>query len=276
MVNKSTDINRITLSVRVYQALLNAYPAKFQQEYGAQMVQVFQDCCLRALRQGGTNGMVKLWALTLLDLIQSVISEHAHKETDMSKSQLIKFSGWAFILGSFAFITMLSGRDPIAIPGAEISAILLAIGLLGLRAHYGEHVGGFGRNSLLLGASGPFLLVIFIALGLVGILTETQITKGWWLLMFGGPAIVLLGLTLFGLTALHKKPMPRLNWLPVLAGIWYPSVYFFATGYIFTYHEVFPDRYWLPIEIMLLIQFGALCALGFILVNDMPREITTG
>jgi hypothetical protein len=113
----------------------------------------------------------------------------------MSKPESIKSSGWAFIAGAVAFITILSGSDPIAIPGSEISAILLAVGLLGLRARYGEQVGGFGRNSLLLGASGPILLVIVIAMGLFGILTETQITKGLWVLLFGGPAITLLGLT---------------------------------------------------------------------------------
>jgi len=118
MIRKSQDITSVVFSVRVYQLLLNAYPTKFQQEYGSQMVQVFQDCCLRALRQGGTNGMVKLWAITLLDLIQSIVSEHMHKETDMSKSQLIRFSGWAFILGSFSFATILSGSDPLAIPGS--------------------------------------------------------------------------------------------------------------------------------------------------------------
>ena len=143
----------------------------------------------------------------------------------MSKPELIKLSGWAFVAGSLAFITILSGSDPLAIPGSEISAILLAVGLLGLRACYGEHVGSFGRNILLLGASGPILLVIVISMGLSGILTETQITKGLWVLLFGGPAISLLGLTLFGLVALRSKPMPRLNWLPFFAGIWYPVAY---------------------------------------------------
>jgi hypothetical protein len=149
----------------------------------------------------------------------------------MSKSQLIKFSGWAFILGAFAFITMLSGSS-VQILGSEISAILLAVGLLGLRARYGERAGSFGRNILLLGASGPIFLVIAIVQGLFGILTVAQMEKGLWILLLGGPAISLLGLTLFGLVALRSKPMHRWNWLPVFAGIWYPVLYFFAAGYL--------------------------------------------
>ena len=193
----------------------------------------------------------------------------------MSKSQLIKFSGWAFILGAFAFITFLEGSDAVALPGSEISAILLAIGLLGLRARYGKHAGDFGRNVLLLGTSGPMLLVIVIVMGLAGLITETQITNGLWVLLFGGPAITLLGLTLFGLAALWSKPMSRLNWLPVFAGFWYPVVYFILAGYIFTHNGVYPQQYHTEMQMMFLMQFVALCGLGFVLITDSPLEEKT-
>jgi hypothetical protein len=197
------------------------------------------------------------------------------KEIDMSKPEVIKKSGWAFIAGAVAFLTILSGSDPIAIPGSEIAAILLTVGLLGLRARYGEYVGDFGRNMLLLGASGPLLLVIVIAMGLSGILTETQITKGLWVLLFGGPAITLLGLTLFGLAALRSKPMPRLNWLPVFAGIWYPVTYVLFSVYDISHKGVFPDQYLPELVLMVVIQFLALCILGFVLINDSPMEMAT-
>jgi hypothetical protein len=197
------------------------------------------------------------------------------KKTDMSESQLIHFSGWAFILGAFSFATMLTGSDAVAIPGSEISAILLAVGLLGLRARYGEHVDGLGRNSLLLGASGPILLVIVIAMGLSGLLTETQITKGLWVLLFGGPAISLLGLTLFGLSALISRPMVRLNWLPLFAGIWYPVTYILFSVYDISHQGVFPDQYLPELELMIVIQFLVLCLLGSILVIDSPKELAT-
>ena len=193
----------------------------------------------------------------------------------MSKPELIKSSGWAFIAGAFAFITILSNSDPIAIPGSEISAILLGVGLLGLRARYGKHIGGFGRNILLLGASGPILLVIVIAMGLSGILTETQITKGLWILLFGGPTITLLGLTLFGLAVLGREPMARLNWLPIFAGVWYPAFYFFLAGYLFTHNGVYPGQYQIAFTITHLIQFLALCVLGAVLASDTPKEMVT-
>jgi len=189
-------------------------------------------------------------------------------------SKLIKSNGWAFIYGGVSFATVLTGSDPIVFAGLEISAILLALGLLGLRARYGEQVGGFGRNILLLGASGPFLLVIVIAMGLFGILTDTQITNGLWILLFGGPAVSLLGLTIFGLTALRSKPMSRLDWLPVFAGIWYPVFYFFLAGYLFTHHGVYPGQYQTVFNMLHLMQFLALCVFGAVL-NDSPQEMAT-
>ena len=198
----------------------------------------------------------------------------------MSKSELIKLSGWAFVASAFAFITILSGSDPIALPGSIISTILLAAGMLGLRARYGEHVGSFGRNILLLGVIGPILLCFIIAsmamIYSAGNLTDADVeTKGLWIVIFGGPAFSLPGLTLFGLAALRSQPMPRLTWLPVVAGIWYPVFYFFLAGYLFTHNGVYPGQYQMAFDIMHLMQFLALCVLGSILASDTPERMAT-
>ena len=191
----------------------------------------------------------------------------------MSKSELIKRSGWAFIAGAVAFITILTGSDPIAIPGSVVSAILLAVGMSALRAAYGERAGSFGRSMLLLGMLGPFLWFIIIA-SMIGTVTETQVNEGLWVLVFVGPAISLLGLTLFGLAALRNKPMPRLNWLPLLAGIWYPVTYIFLS-YDILHERVVTDQYLPVLAVIALIQFLALCILGFVLIDDSSKEMVT-
>ena len=191
----------------------------------------------------------------------------------MSKPELIKRSGWAFVAGAFAFITLLSGSDPIAIPGSVVSAILLAVGMSGLRSAYGEHAGSLGRSMLLLGMLGPVLWVIAIAS--MALVTIAQIEEGFWILIFVGPAISLLGLTLFGLTALRSKPMPRLNWLPVFAGIWYPVTYTLFSVYDISHKGVFPDQYLPALVLMVVIQFLALCILGFVLIDDSSKELAT-
>ena len=198
----------------------------------------------------------------------------------MSKS--IKSSGWAFILAGFTFATILTGSDPIAFPGSVISAILLAIGLSGLRARYGERAGDLGRNILRAGAIGIILFYLFLALLVLAVLflpglrsqAESLAQSGLWLLMFGGPAVGLLGLTLFGLTALHNKPMSKLNWLPAITGIWYPLVYLFLAAYLFTHAGAYAHKYHNAMQMMFLMQFFALCVFGAVL-NDTSQEVAT-
>src|SRR5574341_1274725 len=107
MISKSTDLPIVAFSVRLYQLLLVAYPTKFQQEYSSHMSEVFLDCCLRAFRQNGSNGLIKLWFITMLDLAQSVIAEHMQKETQLKKEMRpedIRRAGWALIWGAILLI----------------------------------------------------------------------------------------------------------------------------------------------------------------------------
>ncbi|HXQ34207.1 MAG TPA: hypothetical protein VN843_09355 [Anaerolineales bacterium] len=270
MASKSSDINLITFSVRVYQALLNAYPAKFQQEYGSEMTQVFQDCCLRAIRKGGMNGMLKLWAVTFLDLIQSVISEHAHKEIEMKKEmdpEIIRLAGGALIWGAMTFVigmflAFLSKRGANFWAIADILVLfismpLFVVGLLGLRNRYGERAGWFGKNILLIGVIVGALISL---LGFFGGANEAS-----WSLMYSGPAVLLAGLTLFGFVALYKKPLPRWNVAPVLAGIGYPTVSLIST-------MGWDVSIGVNVAILFGIQGIALAALGYVLRSDVPKE----
>lgn len=69
------------------------------------MTQFFRDCCIRAVRQGGRRGLVLLWAITLLDFLRSVLEQHLQKETDMSKSKLVKLTGIVLMVGGFLLFT---------------------------------------------------------------------------------------------------------------------------------------------------------------------------
>ena len=191
----------------------------------------------------------------------------------MSKSESIKTSGKLFIASAFAFLTLLIGWDPISIPGSLGSAILLTAAMSSLRTGYGERIGHLGRITLLLGMSGPALWLIGIAF--MALMGAEAVGKGWWVLLFVGPAISLLGLTLFGLAALRSKPMPRLNWLPAFAGIWYPVTFVLFSVYDISHKGVFPDQYVPELVLMIVIQFLALCILGAVLIDDSSRELAT-
>ena len=280
MIQESQNSASVVFSVRVYQLLLNAYPTKFQQEYGADMAQVFQDCCLRTVRQGGTNGMARLWAVTLLDILQSVISEHAQKEVQMKKEMKpedIRLAGGALIWGAVAFVIgiliLLMGGSTLwgisVILTHLLSMPLLVLGLLGVRNRYGDKVGGFGKNILLMGAIlGPLLSFI----GVFG-LTDPPGLLG--ILFIIGPAVLLACLALFGSVALYKKPLPRWNAAPLIAGVWYPIL---TLAYIIT--SINTD--WeggtdigilgVVFTILCIIQGIALAAVGYILKSDVPEE----
>jgi hypothetical protein len=269
MISQRTEPPIVTFSIRVYQVLLVAYPTKFQQEYGSEMVQVFQDCCLRAFRQNGTNGMVRLWAVTLFDLVQSVISEHTQKEIEVKKEMKpedIRMAGGALIWGAAAFVISLF---LLIIKVDALSTLLmvflipplLMVGLLGVRNRYGDKVGWLGRIILLIGV---ILGSLTSLIGFIGSLAG----KGdlYWALIFSGPAVSFACLALFGIVALYTRPLPRWNVAPIIAGIEYPAIVFY---YIIISPASSPNSVSI---ILITIQGIALAALGYILKSDVLEE----
>jgi len=285
MISKPIENPIITVSVKVYQMLLVAYPTKFQQEYGSHMLQVFRDCCLRAFRQNGKSGMLNLWAITLFDLLRSSIEEHLQKETFMTKSKFVRLSGWSLILGAFTFFLFIMGTyldNKVGVPfefrhsfadfsfllSVWVTPILLGVGLLGLRTRYGNEVGAFGKNILLLGAiAGP----------VINIMGPIIIASGdWsWFLPFTGNAVLLACLSIFGISALSAKPLPQWNSLPIIAGVWYPVfiiliVIFQAMGLSQSWFDDLAN----PADIIIPLQCALLVVLGYMLQSNVPEEAT--
>ena len=287
MINRSTDHPGVTLSVRVYQALLVIYPAEFRHEYSAPILQVFQDGCRRALCRDGAIGLVKVWSLTLFDLIRSALSEHLQMEFEMKKEmnpEDVRLAGQALISGAVAFLisvlSLVAGEAFISYPLIGLSGLLmifvsmplLVVGLFGVRNRFGKQVGWFGNLALLLGVVlGPLINVI----GLFGSVTQLYWTDDFnWILTYVGPAVLLSGLALFGFAALYKRPLPRWNIVPLIAGIWYP-ISIFSRTVIWARTGVWahgsPD--FAMVAVLDLIQGLALVALGYILKSDAPQEM---
>jgi hypothetical protein len=65
-----------SISQRVYEVLLMAYPREFRREYGPQMAQIFRDLC-RDGRQAGTSELAGLWVRTVLDLATTAFVERS-------------------------------------------------------------------------------------------------------------------------------------------------------------------------------------------------------
>lgn len=273
MKQSSSNIASVAFSIRVYQLLLSMYPSRFRKEYGTHMTQAFRDCCLRAAKHNNSGGMMKLWLVTLIDFVQSVVSEHLQKEIEMKKEMKpedIRLAGWALMVGSVVFslgifvgFTQFDNWYVMIALVALISMPLLAFGLLGLRRRYGDQVGGFGKNILLIGAIiGPLASIIGY-FGEVGPIDGGN--ESIWVLIFAGPIVLFACLALFGVIALFRKPLPRWNGLPLVAGVGFPFLYLLAviTGS--------PNLFGLLI-VVLTIQSVAWVMLGYLLKSDVPEE----
>ncbi len=234
------DPGLVALSSAAYRLLLIAYPARFRGEYGPHMAQAFRDCCLQALRQAGPAGMLRLWSLTLIDWLKSVIEQHLLKGVHMSKARFIRISGWALILGAIALLLATAAvaatsdassqydaryrpTDPIfqAIQGLLFpsAVVLITVGLAGLYARYSSQSSRLGRAGLILGILGG--IVTFTSM--LGLFVANIGDPLWSAMMFS-IAVMFGGLALFGADALRSRALPRGNYLPVLAGVGFPLV----------------------------------------------------
>ena len=114
---------KIPLSMRLYIRLLQLYPQSFQEAFGRDMVQVFQDT-YRAMRQRwGWLGLARLWAWALIDLGRNVLPEHyaeyqggffmrSQRVFDAVLSVILLILCWPILL-LIALLTLLDSGRPI-------------------------------------------------------------------------------------------------------------------------------------------------------------------
>jgi len=281
----STNNQRwLSLSTRLYQALLSIYPSEFRQAYGAPMQQLFRDCCRQALRESGAAGLLSLWMRTMLDTVLTALEEHTQRGIDMSKEKFIKLSGWAMIIGGLAMMLgWLASTRPeyepynflsrpidfyanaVAVPLIVTGLLLLSVGFIGLYLRYGGVSGPFGKFCLGLGVISGLVSTV----GAAGM----DFNESFWLLFFWGLTFQFLGLALFGITSLRQRTLPRWNWLPVMAGAWVPLfvvvslvVEQVSGRWVETPDAVFP--------VLWLLTLVGLAGLGYLLQSD-PQPAST-
>ncbi len=220
----------LSFSDNLYRRFLRAYPAEYRQGFSEDMAQVFRDLCREIYEREGLLRFLELWLTTLFDLLNTAIEERSREVMKMTKEKFVRLSGWALMLAGATFMLgfaiggqetsfsdPLGGRDAF-IEYSQLVLIPLAmasftVGMLGMRSRYGDQVGRFGRLSLLVGAVGG-------AIGFVGALGLGLKLDGdgWWGTWLLGMMLVLVGLLLFGIAALRKRPLPRWNALPLITG----------------------------------------------------------
>jgi hypothetical protein len=199
----------------------------------------------------------------------------------MNNSNFIRSSGWLMILGAIAFLPGAIGMlfyesqtidwntPPMQLAAFAVfsAPVLLAVGMLGLRARY-----KIGGGVLLFGVIIGGLLVVVGTL--VQFLTpDYSVSETYYGVWLGGVLVLNICLSIFGVLALIQKPLPRWNALPLLAGVWIPLLPVLG-GIV--------NRYASPVESLLVLVIVGLVVttiaqvmLGYILQAGTSPETAT-
>jgi len=200
----------------------------------------------------------------------------------MNKSNFIRLSGWALIIGAFCsylffplyYLNSTGVNVDRFMAGWGISydlsfywsPIVLAIGMFGLWVRYGEIVGKLGKAFLLISPVG--ILISYFGL------TQTNIYEQDAVVSSAGVLMLMTCLALFGALALITKPLPRWNGLPIIAGVGFPA-FFLYSAIAGTMNESSFLSQFAILVLIVTIQFIALVMLGYMLQANVTDDIKT-
>jgi len=225
-MNSIPSANSFPVSLRIYRALLVAYPKKFREHYETQLVQVFRDSLRYEYHRYGLSGVIDLWLHTCADLLVTALMERIMERSQyMFSTKVILWGGVASAFGGFFWLMMVLAPYS---GGADIM-LALVLGLGGLVSLYSRQAGQGGR----LGLAG-------FALGIIG--TVLALATLWWGFTSGrissstirsepvvaAPAVLTLGLALvtlgiglalLGVASLRAKTLHRWRGLPLGLGL---------------------------------------------------------
>jgi hypothetical protein len=166
----------MTVSERVYQALLVAYPEEHRRRYGQPMALMFRD---RMRRDGGGFGTVLVWGLVGLDLARSAFTERM--ETAMT-AETWTSRWWE------ATVIVLAANS-------------VVFGVIALGGGYVEIPIAFGFAPAALLIAGLALRNTWRAGATVMVVAGSIAAAGWWWMVY---PIVLAAVVIIGGIATHK------------------------------------------------------------------------
>ena len=217
--------NSLSVSVRLYRALLVAYPKKFREHYETQMVQVFRDSFRYEYRRNGVSGVIDLWLHTCADLLVTALMERISERSQyMFSPKIILWGGVAAAFGGvFWLMTLIASSGGLATFGLAV-----ALGLGGLAGLYSLPSGGRAGK---LALAGFVLGIIGAGLALAALwwgATSSRFTAAERDLTVAAPLILIIalgfvifgvGLMLLGVTSLRGNTLHNWRGLPLGLGL---------------------------------------------------------
>lgn len=218
-MNNSPLANSLSVSVRVYRALLVAYPNTFREHYETHMVQVFRDAFREAYRHNGMLGVIDLWLHTFVDLVFTALIERiAERSQYMFSPKIIVWGGIASAFGGLLWLLVAAAYQNEAI--MPMALLLTLGGLIALYIRQGKQIGSLGWIGFALGILGTAMVVSLFVWGMItgnpfgiesSFLAALQYVLGIGL--FG------IGCILIGLRALQAEILSHGRWVPLALGV---------------------------------------------------------
>jgi hypothetical protein len=250
-----TTPRTVHFSIWLYRCLLVAYPQPFRREYGAQMVQLFRDCCREASAADGHVGLLRYWLIAFGDLIMSALAERRQEELHMTRTVWIRVGSLSAIIGGgiagvFAGISLIYSTNPslnqhetLASDVVSVQfvawvapalALLFVLALIGVQACGASRARAIGWISITVAVLG--MIISSLGSGLTSALIYSQANtcnsalnctfynpSGYLMMgnMVGllGTMISAIGMVIYGIVALRRHVLPRGNWLLLVVGI---------------------------------------------------------
>ena len=221
-MNTFPSSNSLSISVRIYRAMLVAYPKTFREDYETQMVQVFRNSFRDAYHHNGMPGVIDLWLHTCVDLFVTALVERISEGSQyMFSPKVILWGGLASVFGGLFW--MLAGLSNS--PAALVLALVLGLG--GLVSLYSRHAGQGGRLGLAgftLGIIGTVLQLAVLwwafTSGLVANMKRDPASVAPWAFIFPLALVISgIGLTLLGLASWRAKTLHIWRGLPLGLGL---------------------------------------------------------
>jgi hypothetical protein len=210
--------NSLSVSVRIYRALLIAYPKKFREHYETQMVQVFRDSVREAYHYNEMPSVIDLWLHTFVDLVITALVEHvAERSKNMFSQRMVGWGSIASAIGGFMWLLVATAYQIEAI--MPMAFLLTLGGLIALQILQGKQAGSLSRTGFILGILGTAMVVLIFVWD---VLTRTSYLESFVLTPL--PRVLGVGLfgiscILVGLRTLQTKIPPHVRWLTLALGI---------------------------------------------------------
>jgi hypothetical protein len=218
-MNNSSLANSLSVSVRIYRALLVAYPKTFREHYETQMVQVFRDTYREAYLQMGKLCVLDLWLHTIVDLVFTALIERIMEGSQyMFSPRIIVWGSIASAFGGLLWLLVAAAYQNEAI--LPMALLLTLGGLLALYIRHGKQVGSLGWIGFSLGILGTGMVMSLFVWGVITknpfsiespFIAALQYVLG--ISLFG------IGCILIGLRTLRTEILPYGRWVPLALGI---------------------------------------------------------